>query len=71
MKKLDLHRTRHVDVRRKVIRFVEDNWNSGEEAEIITGHSQKMKELVLEILDEYKLGWETPMFAGHIRTTFE
>ena len=54
MKKLDLHKTKHEDVQHKVIRFIEDNWNSGE-VEIITGYSEKMKSLVIEILNEYKL----------------
>ena len=55
MKKLDLHRTRHEDVRRKVIRFVESAWGSGEEVEIITGNSYIMKDRVKDILIEYGL----------------
>jgi hypothetical protein len=58
MKKLDLHGVRHIDVRPTVIRYVEDHWNSGEEAIIVTGHSIKMRALVIEILDEYKLNHE-------------
>lgn len=53
--KIDLHRVRHEDVRDKVIRFVENNWASGLEAEIITGNSSVMQKLVIEVLDEYKL----------------
>ena len=55
MIRLDLHGTRHIDVREKVIRIVEDNWNSMEEVMIVTGHSFPMKALVIEVLNEYKL----------------
>ncbi len=56
MKKLDLHRVRHKDVRSKVIRFVEDNWNlTNDEVEIITGHSPEMQEIVKTVLVEYSL----------------
>lgn len=58
MKRLDLHRTRHEDVRRKVIRFVEHSWGSGQEGEIITGNSPKMKALTISILDEYGLSYQ-------------
>ena len=55
MKKLDLHHTRHHLVRPKLIRFIEDHWNTDTEAEIITGNSTKMKEIVTDVLNEYKL----------------
>jgi hypothetical protein len=55
MKKLDLHRTRHEDAGAKVIRFIEEGWGSGDEVEIITGNSQRMREIVSGIIDEYKL----------------
>lgn len=76
MKKLDLHRTRHDDVRRKVIRFIEDNWASGEEVEIITGNSQRMKGVVMIVLDEYNLDYQiSHMFdvnnKGYIVTWLE
>ena len=61
MKSLDLHKTRHEDVRGLTIRFVEDNWDFLDvlegEVEIITGHSKKMKEIVIEVLDEYHLSY--------------
>lgn len=56
--KLDLHRTRHENVNSEVIRFVEKYWDSGEEIKIITGNSNEMKSLVIEVLKEYKLEWE-------------
>ena len=57
--KLDLHGAKHQNVKPLVIRFVEENWNSGERGVIITGHSEKMKMLVIEVLDEYKLTHNT------------
>ena len=76
MKKLNLHRTKHEKAKRKVIRFVEDNWRSGEEAEIITGNSLQMKAIVINILDEYKLDYTIGrMFdqnnSGYIVTRLE
>lgn len=75
MKRLDLHRVRHEDVRRKVIHFVEDNWNSGEEGEIVTGNSLLMKARVRDILLEYGLycteGRQFDFNKGYIVTWFE
>jgi len=56
--KLDLHRVRHADAKRKVIRFVEQHWGEAAELEIITGNSMKMKGIVLNILDEYKMTYQ-------------
>lgn len=58
MNKLDLHRTRHEDVNSEVIRFIEKYWNSDKEIEIITGYSNRMKNLVTKVLEEYKLEWQ-------------
>ena len=55
MLKLDLHGLRHEDARRAVISFVETNWNSNDEAQIITGHSTKMMDVVVNVLNEYRL----------------
>lgn len=71
MTRLDLHGTRHIDVEREVIRFVEDNWGSGKTAEIITGHSKRMKELVCKVLDEYQLDWDESSLFPYIKTRFE
>ena len=38
-----------------VIRFIESNWASGQEVEIITGNSSRMKEIVTEVIKEYDL----------------
>ena len=64
MNKLDLHTTRHHFVRSKVIRFVEDNWDCGEDVEIITGRSGRMQELVIEVLNEYKLPYRIGDYSG-------
>jgi len=53
--KLDLHGLRHHQVKEAVIRKIEDLWDSGVRLEIITGHSDKMKEIVRAVLSEYKL----------------
>lgn len=74
MKKLDLHGTKHEDVRNKVIRFIESNWNCGEEIEIVTGNSYKMKKLVTEVVSEYDLTYRMPYFdvsGGRLRIDME
>ena len=64
--KLDLHGVKHEDVRREVIRYIEDNWDSGDMVEIITGHSEKMKGIVFKVLMEYKLNYGTLPNKGSI-----
>jgi len=76
MKKLDLHRLRHEEAERQTIRFIEANWGSGEEVEIVTGNSVRMRGLVLNILDEYGLLYQiSHMFdlnnKGYIVTWME
>ena len=56
IKPLDLHRVRHADVERSVELFVNANWGSGQNLKIITGHSQAMRDLVIEVLNTYKVG---------------
>jgi len=56
--KLDLHRVRHTDAKSKVIRFVEEHWNEPTELEIITGNSIKMRGIVFNVLDEYKMTYQ-------------
>lgn len=74
--RIDLHRVRHEDVRNKVIRFIEKNWASKLEAEIVTGNSSIMQKLVMEVLDEYKLSYQIsrmfdPYNQGYIVTWLE
>lgn len=66
MEKLDLHGVRHTDVRREVIHFVEDNWGTDWWVEIVTGHSQKMRDCVVEVLDEYGLKYHIGMPPLHL-----
>tara|TARA_R110002012_G_scaffold286070_1_gene477425 strand:+ start:138 stop:362 length:225 start_codon:yes stop_codon:yes gene_type:complete len=60
--KLDLHNTRHHEVRNKVIRLVEDNWGDEINIEIITGNSDEMKSIVGNVLDEYNLDYKVGTF---------
>jgi len=62
--KLNLHGTRYDSAESKVIHFIEDNWDACLDLEIITGHSKKMKSIVIKILDEYKLKYRIGDFAG-------
>jgi len=64
MNELDLHGVRHEMVRDRVIRFVEDNWKKGGNIEIITGHSNAMKQIVKDVLAEYKLECKEGSFDG-------
>jgi DNA-nicking Smr family endonuclease len=57
--KLDLHKLKHADAERAVIRFVEEHWDRGNELEIITGNSDVMKDIVKQVLEEYKLPCQT------------
>lgn len=63
MEKLDLHKKRHRDARREVIRFLEDNWDA-EKAEIITGRSQRMRAEVIDVLKEYNLDFTIGDVSG-------
>ena len=55
MKKLDLHGVRHSEVDRLVENFVLLN---NPPLEIITGNSDKMPELVRDVLDRHNIEWE-------------
>jgi hypothetical protein len=48
---------RHEDARRAVIRFIEEHWNKTVDLEIITGNSSRMREIVVEVLTEYRLDY--------------
>lgn len=52
---LDLHNTKHENVTSKVIYFIEKVLTNPEDFIIITGHSQIMRKLVIDVLDEYNL----------------
>ena len=54
-KSIDLHGVRHEAARQTVIHFIEDNWDTDNELEIITGNSEAMKDIVRKVAKEYKL----------------
>ena len=54
IKKLDLHGTRHEEVDRLVENFVLLNEPP---IKIITGNSEKMMELTLDVLDRHEFEW--------------
>jgi DNA-nicking Smr family endonuclease len=52
--KLDLHGTKHDDVRRKVDMFIWENMRTDEsQVTIVTGHSIEMKNIVRQVVTEY------------------
>ena len=53
--KLDLHRIKHEEAEILVDRFINKNWGKNIETQIITGNSQKMKDIVISKLNFYKL----------------
>ena len=56
MSKLDLHGIRHHEVPRKVDVFLSEHLQKGtNEVTIITGHSDHMKKIVDEVLEDYGL----------------
>jgi DNA-nicking Smr family endonuclease len=63
MVKIDLHGVRHADVRRVLIRFIEDHMYTADEGEVIYGYSTSMPALVREVADEYKLTYREGKFA--------
>lgn len=65
MIKLDLHRVRHEDARGLVINFIEDNWDSAEQVEIITGNSNKMRVVVKNVLYDYDLDYTVGCESGY------
>lgn len=65
MKTLDLHGVRHAEAKKLLIRFIEDLWGTGNQVEIVTGHSIKMREVVEKVLKEYKLEYN---IGGYLQT---
>ena len=62
LEKMDLHRVKHQDVRAKLSRCLEDLFQSSKEVnlEIVTGNSDKMKKVVMEILEDYGIEYDKP-----------
>ena len=62
--KLDLHGLRHHEVARKVDKFIGDHIMKGtREINIVVGHSDRMKEIVDETLNDYNLKSEYTFFS--------
>jgi hypothetical protein len=64
MKQLDLHGIRHCNVKKEIIRFIEDNLNSTSMLEIIIGNSIEMCSLTQSVLDEYELKYYNGGYLG-------
>lgn len=64
MIELDLHGMRHEEARIALERTLNQLWGSNEDLSIITGHSPKMKEIVIDLLDEYRLDYTIGDFSG-------
>ena len=69
--KIDLHGIRHDRVRNFLIKEIERYWSPNGPnvtVHIITGHSNRMKEIAKNVLDEYKLECaEDVLNPGYIR----
>lgn len=59
--KLDLHGVFHKEVFSEVDKFVSENLYANE-IEIVTGYSNRMKDLVQLVLSDYKLKGECPPY---------
>lgn len=71
--KIDLHGLQHINVRNLVDSFIWDCMKSNvSNGDIITGNSDKMKEIVIDIIKEYNLDYKIGDFynPGYIRVYF-
>ena len=58
MAKLDLHGAPHEDVKNLTANFIEKNLRDKSSVlEIVTGHSDRMREIVMDVLLAYDLEW--------------
>jgi len=59
MEILDLHGLNYEDAQREVERFVHTNWGAPDNSlKIITGHSQKMRNVATAVLDAYEVPYK-------------
>ena len=65
MVKVDLHGIKHSDVKWILIKEIEKHWNNNIEIQIITGHSSNMKNIVIDILNEYDINYQVGDFSGY------
>lgn len=66
--KLDLHGLKHQDVKRQLDVFFWEAMNKKVgQVEVVTGHSQVMKQLVMETCDEYGFQFKEGLInKGHL-----
>lgn len=57
MNKLDLHGTPHDEVKNLTASFIEKNLRRASILEVVTGHSNTMRDIVLDVLTQYNLEW--------------
>ena len=60
MSTLDLHGTKHAEVRDKLLQYFFWEKPGYKQYTIITGNSKKMQELVFEFLDKYEYKYYIP-----------
>lgn len=66
LKRLDLHGLIYEEARAEVIHFIEDNWDTINELNIITGNSEGMRKVVTDVADEYKLNYSRPFDTNNV-----
>jgi hypothetical protein len=64
MIEVDLHGMRHKEAEDGLERMINSNWGTNADMHIITGHSPRMKEIVIDILERYKLEYTIGDWAG-------
>jgi len=73
--KLDLHGYRHEEAKHLLERAINSMWGSDKELHIITGYSEKLQKIVVDILRQYKLEYSIGDFSGqnmgYVRTVLE
>jgi DNA-nicking Smr family endonuclease len=68
--KLDLHGKSHYDVSNLLDQFIWESMKLGfPSIEVVTGNSQRMKNVVIDVISEYQFSYEVGNFwnSGYIR----
>ena len=58
MEKLDLHGMPHYLVENDLVRTLNRLWNTNTELEVVTGNSERMKDIVMKVLREHGLEFQ-------------
>ena len=64
MRTIDLHGFRYDEAKQELELFINDNW--GKRLKVITGNSERMKNLVCEVVQEYSLEFFRDALDGFI-----